>query len=118
MGKWNDLTMRASIPGLFVLMIYVVQNLIDCIKNYNNKWSTKIAFIVTSMFLLVGMYYPFKELSDSVQDDNFATLGDAGWSTLEDFANRALDDVPNDEKYNYYSYDIENNIFCRYFMKK
>ncbi len=42
MGQWNDLTMRASIPGLFILMIYVLHNLIDTIKNFDNKLNKKL----------------------------------------------------------------------------
>lgn len=118
MGQWNDLTMRASIPGLFILMIYVLHNLIDIIKNFDNKLNKKVALIFTAVFLMVGMYYPLMELSESVQTEDFGTLGDIGWSTLEDFANRSQDDIAEDLKYNYYSYDIDKNIFCRYFMKK
>ena len=117
MGKWNDLIMRASIPGLFVLMIYVIENMEELIKHYNRTITTKIALLVTVMFLIIGTYYPFTELSDSVKDDKAGALGKEGWRTLEDYANRSLEDVEDDVKYNYYSYDIENNIFCRYMMK-
>lgn len=117
MGLNNDLTMRASISGLFVLMIYVIQNMIDRIKNYNGKGAAKTALLVTVLFLMVGTYYPFMELTDSVQADDFRTLGKEGWNTLEDFANRSLEEVSDGVKYNYYSYDLENNFFCRHLMK-
>ena len=37
--------------------------------------------------------------------------------TMESYANRELD-IPLDLKYNYYSYDIQNNIFYKYIAAK
>ena len=117
MGRYNDLTMRASIPALFVLMIYAVQNIYYRIENYNGKITTICGLIVMVLLLLTGMFYPVRDIEGVIRNDDIGKLGREGWSTLESFANRSLEDVDADLKYNYYSYDIENNVFCRYLMK-
>ena len=121
MGLNNDLTMRASIPALFILMIYIIQNLFARIEDHRlqNSALSKVSVLVTIIFLAVGMYYPFAELSKSVQnEDNFSLGSGNEWESLEQYANRSLEDIRDDVKYNYYSYDIEENLFCKYLMKR
>lgn len=121
MGSNNDLTMRASIPALFMLMIYVIQNLFSRIEDQKFQISimSRLSVLVTIIFLVVGMYYPFLELSLSVQNEDYQSLGSVNEpATLERFSNRALEDVGIDAKYNYYSYDIDDNFFCKFLMKQ
>ena len=121
MGKSNDLTMRASIPALFIFMIYIIRNLFEDIEDHRiqSSYSIKLSVLVTIIFLFVGMYYPFVELTESVQYEWYSTLGSGNeWETLELFSNRSLEDVNDDLKYNYYSYDIETNFFCKYLMRR
>lgn len=114
MGRHNDLVMRTSIPALFVLMIY----LLLLIKEHCNKGldalltSRKVALCL--ILILIGAYYPFSEFSSCVRSEDYSKLGHGnGWASLEAFANRKAN-VPNDFKYNYYSYDLEDNIFYKY----
>ena len=121
MGFWNDLTMRASIPALFILMIYIIRNLHVNIEDSITQKSCfiKLSILITSIFLIIGMYYPFAELTESVKGENYLTLGSGNeWESLELYANRSLEDVPDDLKYNYYSYDIDVNFFCKFLMKQ
>ncbi len=114
MGRHNDLVMRTSIPALFVLMIY----LLLLIKEQCNKGldalltSRKVALCL--ILILIGAYYPFSEFSSCVRSEDYSKLGHGNeWASLEAFANRKAN-VPNDFKYNYYSYDLEDNIFYKY----
>ena len=121
MGLWNDLTMRASIPALFILMIYIIRNLYAIIERCRIQSSglLKLSILVTIIFLIVGMYYPFAELSGSVQNEDYSSLGSGNeWKSLEIYSNRSLEDIHDDLKYNYYSYDIEENFFCKFLMKR
>ena len=118
MGQNNDLIMRASIPALFVLMIYVAQNICQRIENINGKITTICGLIVMVLLLLMGTFYPVRELAIVIRKDEIGKLGEEGWTTLESFADRSREDIDADLKYNYYSYDIDDNVFCKYLMKK
>lgn len=66
--------------------------------------------------MLIGMYYPFGEMSESVRTEDYAALGNSfAWNSLEVLANRNLDE-DLDLKYNYYSYDLDKNVFYQYMM--
>lgn len=112
LGKFNDFTMRTSIPALFILMILVCKHIVD-----SNKWRSALMIII----VLVGMYYPIKECVDyTKQDDikNFIESWEYEGGTMEVFANPKVDIVYEDGlKYNYYTYDLENSIFYRYFAR-
>lgn len=116
MGKYNDLVMRASISALFVLMVYILEYANSYLQgdSLNLPVTRKIAEMVVMMLLFSGMYYPFQEMSSSVQMEDFERLGiETDWDSLETYANRNLE-VDDDIKYNYYSYDIEENIFYKF----
>ena len=114
MGKWNDLLTRASIPGLFVLMIYVLgflkEKYTDGFDNFLNSKGVAVCLVL----ILIGAYYPFYQLTSHAATEDYSKLGHGnGWASLEAFANRKAN-VPNDFKYNYYSYDLKDNIFYKY----
>ena len=73
------------------------------------------------IIVLVGMYYPVKECIDyAKQDDikNFTESWEYEGGTMEVFANPEVDIIYEDGlKYNYYTYDLENSIFYRYFAR-
>ena len=119
MGMYNDLVMRASIPALFVLMIYVVQNLFVRVENYSESIGARISLLATIVLLMIGMHYPYVELTRSLKAEDYKVLGTGNdWDTLEWFADRSLEAVGVDVKYNYYSYDIDENFFCKHIMKR
>lgn len=53
----NDFCMRASMPALFILMIYVIKSLID----NKNKW-------LITILVVIGMVTPFNEIFMSVNN--------------------------------------------------
>lgn len=118
MGLYNDLGMRGSIPGLFFLMLYIIKYLNEHLKINKEKWTQGFATTTLIFLIMNGMFYSFAEFSDSVTSENYSTLGDeTEWESLEMFANReAAAEV--DLKYNYYAYNIEDNVFQRFIARK
>ena len=118
MGRYNDLGMRGSIPGLFFIMLYVIKYMQEHFNTNKDKWIQKFATVVLVVFILNGMFYSFAEFSESVTNEDYTVLGDGPlWESMEMFANRtAMGGV--DERYNYYAYDIENNIFQKCIARK
>lgn len=114
MGEYNDLVMRASIPALFVLLVLIIKfinKFFDTLK----KPCSKLLLIVT---LLIGFYYPSRELFKAVQTDEILYLGNRTEpTTLEVYANRSIDEDA-DLKYNYFAYDIEDNLFYKYIARR
>jgi len=127
MGKWNDFGMRCSIPGLFILMYYIVVFLNtyltkDFIKKNKLYFLKQTSVIMVCLLLLIGGYYPWLEFKDSIMSENIFTLGkEITFGTMETCANRSLEDKAKnnfDLIYNYYSYDIESNLFYKYIARK
>ena len=123
MGKYNDLMMRTSIPGLLMLMIYALEFISkhmlpgsaqNAKENAVSRGFTSVSGIIAAVFILVGMYYSFHECSQRVKDETYGKLGsETKWTSLEEFANRS-GKANNDYKYNYFAYDIDENLFYRY----
>lgn len=124
MGKSNDLVMRCSIPALFLLMFFIVSFLHEYAKEEwqriqnGNGAKYSISIFVLVILLFIGSIHPMQELFDSIITDNFMTLGEEkNFGTMEVFANRSLD-AGEDVKFNYYSYDIDTNLFYNYVARK
>ena len=121
LGLFNDLVMRSSVPMLLIVMIYAIQSIQKLIdKNAAHKHSTnfeKICAYTLIVLLLLGLYTNFSDLTHTIRNENYKQLGDEIRleKTLEVYANRNLEDGNIDMIYNYYAYDIENNIFYKLF---
>lgn len=122
MGMYNDLGMRCSIPALFIMTIYV--------GKYVNQHFGKGFFVrqdglrrrglsaALIVLLGIGSFYTLQDFYTVVRTDQIRELADENnYGGLEQFANR-FSDNPVDLVYNYYSYDIENNIFYRYIARR
>ncbi len=121
MGISNDLVMRCSIPALFLLMFYIISYFYDYseskVYNLKNKNGNKLVVYVLLVLLFIGSIHPMQEFYDAVITDKFVALGEErNFGTLQNFANRSLE-VGEDLRYNYYSYDIENNLFYNYIAR-
>lgn len=122
MGLYNDWGMRCSIPALFILFYYVIRFLnfhIDAglfKENVRGRQRRQIAVFSLLILLCVGLTYPHWEFVDSIMTDNILELGeDLNFGTMEGFASRTLpEEITPDFRYNYYSYDIESNLFYKY----
>lgn len=124
MGLYNDLTMRASIPALFILMIYVIDDLFLRLEKLQNRKYIRqtildaAALLVTLALLTIGARYPLAEMLWIARSENYSALGSGDeWNTLEKFANRSLENVDQDVRFNYYTYDLDNSFFYRYLIK-
>lgn len=114
MGMYNDLLTRASIPALFIVMIYVLLFLKDQYLNGNDSFLNSKKVAICLVFLLVGSCYPFAHFSSRVTSEDYHSLGRGNdWASLECFANRASAQR-DDMKFNYYSYDLDSNLFYKY----
>jgi len=120
MGLYNDFVMRCSIPCLFIMLIMIVDYLNKATAIGFGKMSAVHKLCITCLIVtvLIGFIYPFKEFTDSIIEDDILKLGDkAEVLSLEAFANRYAADIPDDYKYNYYSYDIDENAFYKYIAR-
>lgn len=120
MGLYNDFVMRVSIPGLFVLMIFVVDylNHVLGLSFRYMKLSSRICTMVLVVTMLIGFIHPTQELYDLMINDNWKDIaGECTFGTLEFCANRDNVDLPMDLRYNYYSYDIEDQLFYKYIAR-
>jgi len=118
MGYENDLTVRACIPALLYIMLMLIDylNHFDYSHIQEMKISKRLGLLIIIVFIAVGMHYPFKEISWVAYSEagNYLHWGtDPKWGTLEQFANRKLD-IYEDIQYNYYVYDLEDNLFYKY----
>lgn len=125
MGRYNDLGMRSSIPALFVLMLLVIKYINEHFANLESEGRdrlfVKAGKIVIVALLLIGFFYPFREISISAEGNYDSDLGagtDIDWISLELFANRNLEGVEDDLKYNYYTYDYDEDLFYKYLADK
>ncbi|MCI9079550.1 MAG: hypothetical protein HFH68_11630 [Lachnospiraceae bacterium] len=116
MGLWNDLVMGAGTVPMFLLMMYIIDFIFNSEK-IKKHYRTRIGWLI--VLLITGMVYPLSELKEVVEDDIIIKKQEdfnLGY-TMETYANRELD-VSLDLKYNYYSYDIQSNVFYKYIARK
>ncbi|MCR4651818.1 MAG: hypothetical protein K5662_08710 [Lachnospiraceae bacterium] len=114
MGVYNDIVMCTSVPPLFFLCLYSIRTLSSKDKDYSLGMRKGILILL----IFVGTLFPIMEIRDNVRDN---TPGDNmydEWETMQDFANRFDDSIPEDVKYNYYTYDIDNSIFTRFLARR
>lgn len=115
MGLYNDLVMGGGTVPMFLLMMYIMDFIFNSEKT-KQYYKAKGILIV---LLMIGATYPLSELQKVVENDIiFKKQEDFNLGyTMEAYANRGID-VPLDLKYNYYSYDIQDNIFYKYIARE
>lgn len=116
MGLYNDFTMRTSIPALFTLMILILRFL------GSGEAKDKRLIIRKTLLaagLVVGALYPFLNLRESIVKNEIGMIyrTDA-YMTLEQMADPSNGEIPDDFKYNYYTYDLEGDFFYQYLAKR
>lgn len=112
MGYFNDFVMSSSIPLLFILMVMVLKFLFDS----DSSFAFMKGILIT--LLCIGMIYPSAELvlniKDGNQEDNLTNMT----YSLEKYSDRANDNFREDNRYNYFTYDLEEQIFYKYIARK
>lgn len=114
MGLCNDVVMSASIPSLFILMIFVLELLFD------ERESTKLGIRkgIAISVLVIGMWYPVKEIKDNiVLNTPGYDMGD-DYKTLKWFTDRKSANISEDLCYNYYTYDLHGKVFYEYIARR
>lgn len=115
MGSWNDFCMGVSIPAMFFLMTALLRFLWERAEDIRTGM-IKGALIVC---LLIGALYPMGELYQIIADDRIRERQamDMDYS-MQPYADRFRNDIGYDMQYNYYTYDIEDDIFVQYLARK
>lgn len=117
MGKYNDFAMRTSIPALFTLLVLNLQLIFHQTEG-KERDSLLIRKTLLAAGLAVGMIYPLLNLRETLVR---YTSGEGGrtdyYESLEAFSAPGDPEVDDDLKYNYYTYDLEKDIFYRYLSK-
>lgn len=114
MGLWNDMVMKGGIPLLFFMMIFIC----DFLNLKSNSKKVVIRKILCCGCIIISACIMQKEwLTDISSSGTFGKNRADSYGTLENFANRSLL-ISEDLQYNYYSYDLDTNIFYKYISKK
>ena len=108
-GYFNDLVMSASIPAMFLLMLCVLDELLE------NRRSLKSTCLV--LLLVIAAFYPLKEMQSVCKEGFGRDLADSHCVTsLGQFSHPEMEGGES-WKYNYYSYNLNNNLFLRFFIR-
>lgn len=118
MGIFNDWVMGTSIPGLFIIMVFVLQTLnskaysTDAIvlKDYNNH-IFRCAILV--LVMLIGSWYPLMEIKENIMAYEAGDNTWDGYGSLESYSDRSSSES-EDMLYNYYTYDLDGKFFYEY----
>lgn len=116
MGLYNDFTMRTSIPALFTFMILILRFL-GLGEGKEKSLAVRKALLAAG--LAVGAIYPFMNLHESITKNEIGMVyRTGGYMTLEQMADPSDGEIQDDFKYNYYTYDLEEDFFYKYLAKK
>ncbi|MDY4127024.1 MAG: hypothetical protein SOX95_06695 [Lachnospiraceae bacterium] len=110
MGLFNDVVMSSTIPVLFILMIM----LLSFLFNENGSEMAKGVIIV---LICIGMIYPIAELADNIHENEKGMNIEDSYYTMEYYSDRENEEIQEDLKYNYFSYDLEKNQFVGYLAR-
>lgn len=115
MGSWNDFCMGVSIPAMFFLMTALLRFLWE--QTEDVRTGMKKGVLVVCLF--IGALYPVGELYQIIADDRIGVRQamDMDYS-MQPYADRSRNDIGYDMQYNYYTYDIEDDIFVQYLARK
>lgn len=115
MGSWNDFCMGVSIPALFYLMIAVLRFLWERAEDMRTGMIKGVLIVC----LFIGAIYPAGELYQIIASDRIGEkqMMDLDFS-MQSYADRFRNDIGYDMQYNYYTYDVEDDIFVQYLARK
>ena len=108
-GKFNDLVICGSIPGMFIVMI--------CVINYLFHGKNALSKGILISMIIVSAIYPLQEMALVLRSYK---IGELQHNVKVDSLS-LYSDLESDEiswKYNYYTYDLENDLFVNYISKK
>lgn len=133
-GVFNDLMARMSAPLLFLMMLYVISFLNEYVVDMFDRKNDFHAIVekmfrkdrvklVSSFVLLFFVFFGFicsffvevfkSDIHLNISNDEILI-----WEHTEDYANRDSEIALPDEKYNYYSYDVDETVFYKYIARE
>ena len=142
MGYFNDLNIRSSVPALFIVMCLLTEFITDRFEIVRTRKAllTTVLYITLIALVYNGASYQFQRLGKRIVEEKYTDDADLyTYGTMEYFADRSYDNMTDEERkatllekhpdydmsqdftvdlvYNYYSYDIEENLFYRYLAR-
>lgn len=112
MGVFNDLTMSASIPAVFLLMVFVLKALFF----YGSRAAERpVPLLLLTLLLAVGAIYPVEEMAEVAKEP--VSFGGAVPGSLGAWARRD-GTVGAAEAYNYFTYGYKESLFYRFFSRR
>ncbi|MCR5767414.1 MAG: hypothetical protein K6G45_02850 [Lachnospiraceae bacterium] len=139
MGYFNDLNIRSSVPALFIIMCLLIEQITDGFNVIREKKAllTIVLYIALVVLVYNGTSYQYQRMGKRIIEENYTKDADLyTYGTMEYFADRSYDNMTDAERkslllekhpefemvqdftvdlvYNYYSYDIEENLFYKY----
>lgn len=106
MGKFNDLGICGNVPAMFVIMMAVIDFILK------SKYSFSKGVIVTMM--IFSSTYSLMEFRKPFEEYEFGAVNNPPIS-MESWSDLGVG--RNDFKYNYFAYDINNNLFINYLAR-
>lgn len=117
MGTWNDWVMNCSIVPMFFLMLFVWEFI------FNEKSHFKKSILIA--LLCVGAVYPAEEMVNVIeaaslqyQSEGYLDGHTDSWETMETYANRFSENISPTLVYQYFTYDLDKDIFYQYIAKR
>ena len=108
-GYYNDLVMSTSIPAIFVIMICVIDTIYDKPDSF--------AAGALCVCLAISALYPMNDLKSAVYLNRIDALDhDMSVPSLITTSDRSSEQMT--WKYNYYSYNVDNNLFIEMLARK
>ena len=127
----NDLMMRASIPALFIIMYEILrvynehegQSDEKIIKRIKSSGKNILIAGILALFLLYGAIYPISNVVSNMKTSKgLETTELYTWGTTGIYADRNLETEKiariREKVYNYFTYDVEETVFYRFFARK
>ena len=66
----------------------------------------------------IGMIYPLAELADNINANEKGMNFEDSYYSMESYSDRGNDELQEDMKYNYFSYEPDSNVFVRFLAKR
>lgn len=113
-GQNNDLVLSGGTIGMFLIMFYILNYLF----HETNTQLVRIKKYALIVLLIIGVICPIQEVMYILQTNTLGKQTCDVLHTLNVVADRHDDTIRDDYKYNYFSYDIQQNIFYKYIARR
>ena len=109
LGYYNDLAMSTSIPAIFIIMICVIDTIFEKPDSFVSG--------ALCVFVAISALYPMADLRLAFSGNRINAL-DHAVDVPSLSINSDLESGEDAWKYNYYSYNVDENLFIDYLARK